>query len=269
MSRIIQGMWIGRELSAMEQMSISSFLRNGHEYHLYVYEDVQRVPEGAVVRDASEILPASRIFQYTGFKSYAGFSDHFRYKLLLEKGGWWADTDTVCLRPFDFDEEHVFSSEMDGDVEVINCGIIKAPVGSEMMKYAWQVCQQKDPRRLSWGEVGPRLMAEAVRKFSLAKHRQPASAFCPIRFRDWHKVLEPDVSWSFDKTTCAIHLWNEMWRRSGQDKDGRYSPECLYERLQRKYLRGSGAGHHLVSNPAGADFGSIRPPVNRWRAGRT
>jgi mannosyltransferase OCH1-like enzyme len=36
------------------------------------------------------------IFHYTDCGSYAGFADHFRYKLLLEKGGWWPDLDMPC-----------------------------------------------------------------------------------------------------------------------------------------------------------------------------
>ena len=32
-NKIIQGLWIGAELSVMEQLSISSFLLNGHDYH--------------------------------------------------------------------------------------------------------------------------------------------------------------------------------------------------------------------------------------------
>jgi hypothetical protein len=39
-----------------------------------------------------------------------------------------------------------------------------------------------------------------------------------------------------DDRTFAIHLWNEMWRRAGQDKDGQYHPNCLYEALKRAYL---------------------------------
>src|SRR5437870_1345057 len=101
-NKIVQGLWIGPELSVMEQLSVASFMRNGHEYHLYVYDDVKNIPAGTVIKDASEILPASRIFQYKHFPTYAGFSNFFRYKLLLERGGWWIDTDTVCLKPFDF-----------------------------------------------------------------------------------------------------------------------------------------------------------------------
>src|SRR5215216_3083614 len=111
-NRIIQGLWIGPELSVMEQLSASSFLRNGHEYHLYVYDEMRNVPEGTVVKAASEILPSSSIFQYKHQASYAGFANFFRYKLLLERGGWWADTDIVCLRPFDFAAPYVFASEM-------------------------------------------------------------------------------------------------------------------------------------------------------------
>lgn len=85
LNKTIQGLWIGPELSVMEQLSISSFLLNGHDYHLYVYDDVKNIPFGAVVMDANEILASSRIFQYKRSPSYAGFANSFRYKLLLER----------------------------------------------------------------------------------------------------------------------------------------------------------------------------------------
>src|SRR5215831_9214030 len=118
MNEVIQGLWIGPELSVMERLSISSFLKNGHEYHLYAYDDLANVPLGTVVRDADEILARSRIFQYKHQASYAGFSNFFRYKLLLERGGWWVDTDVVCLKPFDFSDGHVFASEILDGCEV-------------------------------------------------------------------------------------------------------------------------------------------------------
>jgi mannosyltransferase OCH1-like enzyme len=163
-NEVIQGLWIGPELSVMEQLSIASFLRNGHEYHLYVYDQPQHIPEGTVIRNAAEILPSSRIFQYQQYASYAGFANFFRYKLLAERGGWWVDTDTVCLKHFDFPQEHVFSTELVEGVARTNCGAIKVPQGSQAMAYAWEVCQTKQPEQLVWGETGPRLMSTAVRK---------------------------------------------------------------------------------------------------------
>ncbi|MGH8468828.1 MAG: glycosyltransferase [Gammaproteobacteria bacterium] len=239
MNKIIQGLWIGPELSVMEQLSVSSFLLNGHEYHLYVYDKPKNIPVGTVVKDANEILPCSHIFQYKHYPSYAGFANFFRYKLLFDRGGWWADTDTICLKPFDFPEEHVFSSEVSKGLEVVTSGILKAPAGSNVMAYAWGVCQTKNPEHLVWGETGPRLMAEAVRKYSLEKYTKPHYVFCPLGYSEWHKVLEPDVETVLDESTYAIHLWNEMWRAASQDKNARYHESCLYGQLKRRYLRAS------------------------------
>jgi mannosyltransferase OCH1-like enzyme len=236
-NQIIQGLWIGPELSVMEQLSIASFLAHGHEYHLYVYGEMKNVPGGCVIKDANEILPSARIFQYQQYPSYAGFANFFRYKLLLERGGWWADTDTICVKPFDFSEEYVFSSEIGNNgLEVINSGILKAPAGSQVMAYAWAICETKDPEKLVWGETGPRLVAVAVKKFSLEKYQKPHQVFCPLGYADWRRVIEPESQLRFNESTRAIHLWNEMWRDAGQDKNAAYDPVCLYEQLKKEYL---------------------------------
>src|SRR5436190_20694063 len=134
----IQGLWIGPALSTVERLSISSFLGNGHPYHLYVYGEVKGIPAGTTVLDGSEILPASRIFHYKNRSSVAGFSNFFRYKLLLDRGGWWADLDVVCIRPFCFDTEHVFSSEWNLDSPVLSAGVMRCPPHSAFADYAWR-----------------------------------------------------------------------------------------------------------------------------------
>ena len=123
-NRTVQGLWIGSELSAMERMSINSFLYHGDGYHLYVYDDVKRVSKGAVIKDGNESC-RNQEFSYTRtMRPIWGFSNFFRYKLLLDKGGWWADTDLICLKPFDFEEEHVFASESIRDEVLITSGVI-------------------------------------------------------------------------------------------------------------------------------------------------
>ena len=246
LNKTIQGLWIGPELSLLEQLSISSFLQNGHDYHLYVYDEVKNIPSGTVIRNANEILPAARIFQYKHRPTYAGFSNFFRYKLLLDKGGWWADSDTICLKAFDFPDEYVFSSEIDyRGVEVVASGIIKVPPGSSIMAYAWKVCEKKNPSRLVWGEIGPKLMARAVRKFSLEEYKKGSRVFSPVNYEEWQTVLQPDAGLSLDDHTVAIHLWNEMWRLAGQDKNAQYHEGCLYEKLKRTYLPAAAAAPDL------------------------
>ena len=113
-------------------------------------------------------------------------------QVAAERGGWWADADMICLQAFDFPDEFVFGSEISKGLEVLGSSVFKAPAGSDVMAYAWGVCQTKTPEHLVWGETGPRLIDEAVRKFGLEKHAQPPYVFSPLGFWEWQRVLEPD-----------------------------------------------------------------------------
>ena len=233
---VIQGLWVGPRLTTMERLSIASFLAHGHDYHLYTYDEVQNVPAGTTLKDGEQVLPRSSIFRYRDRDTVAGFSNFFRYKLLLEHGGWWADTDVVCLAPFAFENAHVFSTEYaDGDV-IIGSAVIRAPRGSPVMAYAWEACEALDTDHLGWGVVGPELLAKAVIHTGLQASAVDRNVFCPFGYEDWRRAIEPLKDWPFDTTTRAVHLWHEMWRLEGRDKDGQYPRDSLYETLKRRYL---------------------------------
>ena len=239
MTSPIQSLWIGKRLSNLEVLSISSYIQNDHEYHLYTYDDIENIPPGTIVKDGNEILPSSMIFSYKtgeGRGSFSAFSNFFRYKLLLDKGGWWTDTDMVCLRPLGDQGEYVFATENYKGGSVVTSGLIKAPKASDALKFAWETCQSKDPNKIVWGEIGPRLVAELVQKFELQDHVKPYHYFCPLGFEQWLRVLNPNVNTEFPDDVYAIHFWNEMWRRNNLDKNKQYSPKCLYEILKKKYI---------------------------------
>jgi hypothetical protein len=61
-------------------------------FHLYAYDEIFAVPLGTKVLDARLVLFVDRIFRDRN-GSYSGFSNFFRYKLLLDVGGWWVDLD--------------------------------------------------------------------------------------------------------------------------------------------------------------------------------
>jgi hypothetical protein len=231
---LIQMLWVGPRLSVMERLALTSFVANGHETHLYTYGDVDGVPAGVIVRDGREILPESMIFFYREHRSYSGFSNFFRYKLLLERGGCWADTDMIALRPLAFDDEYVFSSEDSPKGAVINAGFIKAPRGSEAMRFAWETCEAKDRDNIRWGETGPALVGATVEKFALQRFVRRPEVFCPIGYREWELLLAPEPP-PLPDSSVAVHLWNEMWRRGGRDKDAEHDPRSLYEELKRRY----------------------------------
>ncbi len=237
---VVQSLWIGERFSVMENLCLSSFLQKGHPFHLYTYDYVSGVPEGTIIKDAGKILPPDRIFKYRDFDSYAGFANLFRYKLLLEKGGYWVDSDIACLKPFQHETEYVFASQRqkpgcEYSVSANNC-LMKAPVDSAIMEYCYREAVRKSPEELRWGETGPKLLNKAIKKFDLLGYVVCPEEFCPVDFWSWRIFLEESPEKNLLSRSQAVHLWNEMWRRDNVDKSGDFSENSIYEQLKKAYL---------------------------------
>lgn len=224
MPEIIQSLWIGRPLSLIEQLSITSFLKNGHEFHLYCYDEIKNVPTGAKILDATNILPASEIFCYQtkkGRGSVSAFSNVFRYKLLLEKGGWWSDADVVCLRPLNFHEPAVIATEaIRRGGQRAATALMKLPPGHEIARTCYTVATQKDRAKLQWGEIGPELLDRVVREKHFSSLTKPPDLFCPLPYWEWKKLLQPagkSAQLIFSPEARTVHLWHELWRRADID----------------------------------------------------
>jgi hypothetical protein len=230
----MQSLWVGDRLSTLEQLSVRSYLAHGHPYHLYVYDEPKGVPNGTVLKDADEIVKRRKIAE---FKHLANFSDLFRYSLLLRVGSYWTDTDAVCLKPFDFPEEQVFSSEAlqrETGIPQVNSGTIRVPPDSELMHYALGKYITVDTKKVPWVYFGPQLMAEIVKQFDLGKYVKAPKVFCPIPW--WDAKLMTVTTFAFSDATYAVHLWSYIWSLKKLDKDAEYPPNCLYEQFKRRYL---------------------------------
>jgi len=232
-NKVMQSLWVGSSLSPMEQLSIRSYIRQGHDYHLYTYEQVTNVPSEVVTMNANEIIPLATM-HYSKFPKLALFADFFRYKLLLDKGGWWTDTDAVCIKPFDFPLEYVFSSEVEskaaGGAVHINNGTIKAPKNSHIIRHCWEKCLAMDIPNIPWGDSGPALVKAAVKIFRLEKYVQSPEVFCPIPWWDVPKFIDPAANLRVPSGSYAVHLWNFMWSEHKMNK-GVFPPGSFYERL--------------------------------------
>jgi mannosyltransferase OCH1-like enzyme len=263
-NQIIQGLWIGGDLSIMEQLSISSFLKHRHEYHLYTYEEVKNIPPGTIIKDGNEILPKDKIFVYQqgwGNGSFAGFADLFRYHLLAKKGGWWADTDIICLKPFDFSSDYIIASSYEGKWgEPANNCVLKMPSNSELALYLVEKCNQMNFETVKFGETGPHLVQKAVRELRLNNYVVSHNIFCPITWRAVDKIVYQPQKLTLKKIikeakdivrpiirpytkigkinnqSYAVHLWNEIWRQNKLNKNNNYAKSCLYEKLKSQYL---------------------------------
>ncbi|WP_320167761.1 glycosyltransferase [Mangrovibacterium marinum] len=220
----------------METLSINSFLKNYCQVHLYTYEYIKNIPDEVIVMDASEIISQKKIFKYPHHDSYAGFANLFRYKLLMEKGGYWSDLDIVCLKPIPTDEMYVFASERrpNQTVCVNNC-FIGVPENSEIMEYCYSSALNKKTEELHWGQTGPELLTEAVIKYGLEEYIVHPDVICPVDYWNCRNFLDNSNKNIISEDTYTIHLWNEMWRRNNMDKSALYDDNCIYEELQREY----------------------------------
>jgi hypothetical protein len=218
---VINGLWIGERLSPLERACAQSFLQNGYEFHLYVYDTVANVPDGCVLRDAAEIISADEIFVHqsgVAKGSLATFSNLFRFELLLARGGWWMDMDMYCLTAGLPDDGIVIGRQ---DPQLINDAVLRFPAGHALLRTAATEARAKGIDA-DWTEIGPALLTRLLESDPLADAVFPAPVFYPIHFSQFWIVLDPRrTAYALERIRGAacLHFWNEMWRRANLDKN--------------------------------------------------
>ena len=100
-------LWIGDQLSVVEKLCLTSLVRHGMEPVFYQYTEVLGVPPGVEVRDGREIVPSANLYRTEDRKSYATFSDYFRYRMLLQEDYYWVDADVYAMGPIKFQDDYL------------------------------------------------------------------------------------------------------------------------------------------------------------------
>lgn len=237
-NRIINSLWIGKELSPNEILCIKSYLYNGHEFHLYSYNQIRNVPAGTTTLDANIIIPhevmVSLIWDIKNH-AYTIFSDIFRYKLLYELGGWWSDLDAVCIRPYDLKQEYVFIEEQHkGKPDKVCGGVIKTPIHATIMNDCFEHAMELivDIHNMNWFALGPTLLIKMVNEYHLDKFILPSKQFAPIGYFQVEKWIKP---YAIQNDVFSIHLYNDIWNTRNISKNGIYSKTSLLKSLKNKY----------------------------------
>lgn len=237
----IQGLWVRGSLPPMQELSIRSFLVNGHSYDLYSYDAVPNVPEGARLLSAYEILPiGDLVYMRPGTLheySVAPFSNLFRYKLLHLRGGWWADLDVICLQPFDFTAEWVFATERTEDEKLLSATcVMRAPAGSTFFAECYERARTHPLIDTVWASTGPALVDSMLTEYDLTRWMVGPEIFCPVDWWNAERLLNPG---EIPEGSLAVHLWNEFWRLGNWSKEPIYESDVLYQRLFHRYQPGA------------------------------
>ena len=236
---IVQSLWIGSRLSNLEKLSINSFIKNGHDFHLYTYGPVEGIPPETTIKDGNDILPESEIFCYlntrAGSSSVSAFSNIFRFKLLYLKGNYWVDTDMVCTQFLNISEPYLFTTEPVVNKcykrETINAGIIKLPIYSPESSLGVKICYNKKVKiikgNLKWG-LGPTTTKQVINRFNLQPYVKPWYFSNSCGCSHWKSLLQ-NFNWKFylrnypelkekgiNNHAKAREHWNTIGKKEGK-----------------------------------------------------
>lgn len=244
---LVQALWVGPKLRWIEELSMLSFLQNGWRYHLYAYDDIENLPDGVEVMDASLIVPRDEVFTEKAKSgahkgSLGAFSDLFRYALLAKKGGLYCDTDVINLRRFDAQGAKFVSTEhTDAGLIAVNGALMAATPNDPLQVCALDLSRAHvESDDLEFTKIGPALLA---RMFATGNYLD--YAFLPYDFMNpipccrTSALLEPSERFlSRPEIAHArnVHVYTETWRVMGMDLRRPPSDETfigkLYSRLK-------------------------------------
>lgn len=245
---LFQSFWAGEHLSPYEVLCLKSFIDHGHSIHLYTYEKNLVAPEGVDICPAESLLPATDFFTYdNGINkgSPACFANLFRYSLLSDRGGWWIDTDVVCLSSSVPVDEEFFAFE---DENFINCAIIKFPPRHPMMVLCSEAARDLG-KSVKWGQTGPQLLTEIAKQLGKTSSSRNADTCYPISPQDALAPLKPSMT-DFCRSkigSCPfLHLWNSCLLNNGVDKRIRPPAFSYLRRLFDKHEVGGWQDEYLA-----------------------
>ncbi len=254
-------LWVGKALTWLEQLCLQSFLDNGHEVHLYAYDDVQNVPDGVQIADASEILPAQKIIRHARTGSPAYHADLFRLHMLRQTDHIWADTDAYCCQPWKIARGRHFHGWISDDVEQVNNGVLRLPKTSKTLKAMLEFTKDEYPippwlperkraelesardegravhvSLMPWGVWGPDALTWFLSQTGEIEHARPGHVLYPVPFSIAGVMLNPrrrrKAERLLKEDTLSIHFWGRRFRNiaakyGGAPPEGSYVAELV------------------------------------------
>jgi len=246
-------LWFGNEPTLLQEISWNSYIYHGHELNIYLYDMSIKVPNGAIKKDANEIMLEKDIF-LTKFDDplcgggHQQFADLFRLHMLKKTDLIWTDSDMVCLtdtwpdpEPYLFgffvDTPHPAKGpiRINNDILYINNDEILDDLINNF------VCM---PTATKGDQIkyGPVLLTDIISKNNLMHFVKEERIFHPIRYSHTRDFLNPFI---FEYTkglmanSIAISLFNSSWLMHSLEipkMDSTPQENTLIGHLTKKYI---------------------------------
>ncbi|MCU0803151.1 MAG: hypothetical protein MUD11_15555 [Rhodobacteraceae bacterium] len=258
----IGALWIGGELSYLEQLCLKSFVDAGQHVRLYTYEGVTNAPAGVELCDANAILPQTGFLRHSRTGSPALHSDLFRYHMLAKVDRIiWADTDAYCVKPFTTPTGHFYAWESETG---LNGGVLGLPQDSATLaalleftadehaipswygpKYQAELTEKAaagmpvSAGEMPWGVWGPHALTHFLKATGEVRHALPRVALYPFAYEDRRLMLRPGLDETAYVTdeTFSIHFYGRRMRSRilAKEANGIPKPRSLIGRLLEKH----------------------------------
>lgn len=127
--RPVASLWIGEKLHYLNQLCLISHVQQGHPTTLYCTDTVSNVPDGVIVKPATDIMAIDMDIVRQTSESF--LSNVFRYKMIQKTDAVWIDCDAYCHKPFPDEMTHIFAGH--GFRGALNCGVVYIPQKGDLM----------------------------------------------------------------------------------------------------------------------------------------
>ncbi len=216
--------WDKKKINLFEYCFLKSFVKNNFTVNLYSFEKI-KVPKNVILKDASKILKKNEMkkFIHQGVKGCpAAFADKFRIELMKKTRGWWFDMDMLCLKKaseFKKLEKNEIIIGLETD-NYINNAVLKISDFSFLKKISDEI--KKKGYVIKWGDIGPKLITNLLKKEQKFNKVFPKNVFYPINFKNFNYLILPKY-YKLAKKLCeksfTVHNYNQIFNRFGIPKN--------------------------------------------------
>lgn len=233
-------LWVSGELSRLARLSLASFRAQGYRVTLWSYDPAHL----AGAEDAAAILPLP---QHEA-ANMAFLTSLFRYRVLAEQGGIWADMDVVALaedpaiearplvasekrRPFRHAEPTATGESL---TQVTNCFMANpSPAQGDLWHRAVDRVAALNPEERTWENVGPHMLSALMLE---QPHQDvgilPPEAVDPVA---WWNVPGYFLEERDPPSSPFMHMYATIWARRGVDAEAPFPRASLAGRLWTRF----------------------------------